>query len=129
MGLALHPERNPPVKTMTDEQLARHILENFEGPWPPVFLILGGGFACGCPTKPRPLFPEQAIAIIGYALAKAGAVAIKHGGKWYAAENIGVSLDFGPEDTFIDVSGAPHPTHFHALFASAVAQGIVKQKP
>jgi hypothetical protein len=112
MGLALHPERNPPVKTMTDEQLARHILENFEGPWPPVFLILGGGFACGCPTKPRPLFPEQAIAIIGYALAKAGAQVWQDKDCWRV----------------VGSSHKKHPTHFHALFASAKAQGLVTPK-
>jgi hypothetical protein len=116
----------------TEEELVRHAIENFEGPWPTFYphdeeLVFS---VRSCESGINQYVPiDHAIAIIGYALAKAGAVAIKHGGKWYAAENIGVSLDFGPEDTFIDVSGAPHPTHFHALFASAVAQGIVKQKP
>jgi hypothetical protein len=97
----------------TEEELARHAIENFEGPWKDRIDDLEHAMTDELDLSgPRRYNIQDAIAIIGYALAKAGAQVWQDKDCWRV----------------VGSSHKKHPTHFHALFASAVAQGLVTPK-
>jgi hypothetical protein len=98
----------------TEEELVRHAIENFEGPWPIIKGCSGNAWWLpnDDPQRGQLLSINTVIAIIGYALAKAGAQVWQDKDCW----------------RIVGSSHKKHPTHFHALFASAKAQGLVTPK-